>query len=241
MAAPARRPSRRERPSKPPLSREAIVAAGLDVLRKEGLEALTMRRVAQALDTGPASLYVYVTNRQQLLELMLEAAMATFPLEPLDPPRWREQLKAVGRQMVRLMSVEYPGMASLAMTHIPTGPNALRIMEALLAMLRAGGMEDQAAAYAGDLLTTYVTAVAFEQSLAAREEPRPDSEEYVAEVARRFASLSAEDYPNMAALGPLMTRGDVDERFELGMDVLINGLLATPTADRLTAQPWAPG
>ena len=45
----------------------------------------------------------------------------------------------------------------------------------------------------------------------------------------------------MAALGPAMTRGDGDERFDLGLDVLINGLLATPTEGRLTAMPGAPG
>jgi hypothetical protein len=140
--------------------------------------------------------------------------------------------------MVELMVADYPGLATLAMTHIPSGPNALRIMEAMLATLRAGGVADQAAAYAGDLMTTHITAIAFEQSLAARMDPRPDSDEYVAEIARRFASLSPDRYPSMAALAPLMTRGDVHERFELGMDVLINGLLATPTDGRLSEQPW---
>src|SRR4051794_14333618 len=66
MARPPAPRSRRERPAKPPLSREAIVAAALDIARTEGVEALSMRRVAQALDTGAASLYVYVADRREL-------------------------------------------------------------------------------------------------------------------------------------------------------------------------------
>jgi hypothetical protein len=63
----------------------------------------------------------------------------------------------------------------------------------------------------------------------------------VERLAERFGSLDPERYPTMAALGPAMTRGDGDERFELGLDVIINGLLATPTEGRLTGGPGAPG
>src|SRR3954468_17348154 len=79
--------SRRARPAKPPLSREAIVDAALAIVRDEGVEALSMRRVAQALDTGPASLYVYVADRDELHELLFDAAAATSrPPTPLPPP-----------------------------------------------------------------------------------------------------------------------------------------------------------
>ena len=69
--------SRRDRPAKPALSREAIVDAALAIVREEGIDALTMRHLAQALDTGPASLYVYVANRDELWELLFDAALAT--------------------------------------------------------------------------------------------------------------------------------------------------------------------
>src|SRR3954453_9693604 len=62
MTRPAAPRSRRNRPAKPPLSRDAIVAAALEIARTEGVEALSMRPVAQALDTGPASPYVYVAD-----------------------------------------------------------------------------------------------------------------------------------------------------------------------------------
>jgi AcrR family transcriptional regulator len=230
--------SRRDRPAKPALSREAIVDAGLAIVRDEGIDALTMRRLAQALDTGPASLYVYVANRDELWKLLFDAAMASVQTEPTDPARWREELQALAWRLVQVMAEDYPGIARLAMTHIPAGDNSLRIAESMLALLKAGGVGDQAAAYAVDLLTTYVNAVAYEQSLYATVHADPEHQEReVARIAERFASLSPERYPTMAALAPQMTRGDGAERFALGLDVLINGLLSTPAEGRLTAWP----
>ena len=240
-SAPRAARSRRDRPAKPALSRDAIVSAGLELLRREGIDGLTMRRVAQALDTGPASLYVYVANRRELIELLLDAAIASIDVPALDPPRWREQIKALGRRMVEVMAFEYPGLAELTMAEIPTGENSVRLMEAMLGMMRAGGMEDQAAAYAGDLMGMYVTAIAYELTVQSRLGQAADDEEYLAAIGRRFTSLPAAEFPNFAALAPLMMRGSPDERFELGIDVLINGLMATPTEGRLSDQPWTPG
>lgn len=242
MGRPTAPRSRRDRPAKPPLSRDAIVAAALEIARTEGVEALTMRRVAGALDTGPASLYVYVADRHELQELVFDAAIGTIDIPPIEPDRWREQLKELGRRMRRMMSEDYPGLAVLAMTHIPSGDNALRGAEAMLALLKAGGASDQTAAYAADLLSLYITAIAYEESLYRSLYSDPDHEAHeVQRLAERFAALDAQRFPTMAALGPAMVRGDGEERFELGMDVIINGLLATPTEGRLTHAPPGAG
>jgi hypothetical protein len=88
----------------------------------------------------------------------------------------------------------------------------------------------------------YATAIAYENSLYRKLYSDPEHEQREVErLAARFATLDAERYPTMAALAPAMTRGDGEERFELGLDVIINGLLATPTEGRLTAGPPAPG
>jgi AcrR family transcriptional regulator len=231
--------SRRDRPAKPALSREAIIDAALAIVRAEGIDALTMRRLGQALDTGPASLYVYVANRDELWHLLFDAAIGTVVTEPTDPARWREQLQELLQRMVHMMAVEFPGIAKLAMARIPTGDNALRVAESMLSLLKAGGASDEAAAYAADLISMYATAIAYEQSLYATLYSDPLYEEQeVARLAERFSNLDAERYPTMAALAPAMTRGDGDERFRLGLDVIINGLLTTPTEGRLTRAPW---
>ena len=235
MASDTARGSRRERPAKPALSREAIVEAALAVAREEGIEAITMRRLAQELDTGPASLYVYVANRDELHRLIFDAAAGTIPIEPVDPARWREQLRDLVARMVRLMSEDFPGLAQLAMAQIPSGDNALRVMENMLALLKAGGVPDQAAAYAGDLIAMYTTAIAYEQSLEAAHAEPDHVEQEVSRLDERLATLDPERFPTIAALGPALTRGDAQERFELGLDVIVNGLLATPTEGRLSA------
>src|SRR5919202_3315805 len=218
--------SRRERPAKPPLSRDAIVAAALEIARTEGVEAMSMRRVATALDTGPASLYVYVADRRELQELVFDAAIGTIEIDPIDPERWREQLKELARRMVRMTSEDFPGMAVLAMSHIPSGDNAMRGIETMLSLLKAGGASDQAAAYAGDLLSLYVTAIAYEESLYRTLYRDPEHEEREVErLAARFATLDPERFATMTAIGPAMTSGDGPKRFDLGLDVIINGLL----------------
>src|SRR3954452_12488343 len=99
---------RRERPAKPALSRQAIVEAALAITREEGLEAVSLRRLAQALDTGPASLYVYVANRDELHELLFDAAIGRIETEPVDAERWRDQLKALGRRILKMMVEDFP-------------------------------------------------------------------------------------------------------------------------------------
>ncbi|HEY6761481.1 MAG TPA: TetR/AcrR family transcriptional regulator [Baekduia sp.] len=231
--------SRRDRPAKTALSRDAIVDAGLDILRREGFDALSMRRVAQALDTGPASLYVYVANRDALHALLFDAAIGTIAVEETDPQRWREQLHGLITRLTTMMSEEFPGIAIMGMATIPTGDNALRVTESIMSLLRAGGASDQSIAYSADLIAMYATAIAYEQSLYRTLFTEPGHEEReVARVLGHFANVPADRYPTMASVATLMTRGDGHERFLLGLDVIINGLLATPAEDRLTEHAW---
>jgi AcrR family transcriptional regulator len=235
MSSEAAPRSRRNRPAKSALSGEAIVDAALAIVREEGIDALTMRRLAQALDTGPASLYVYVANQAELWELLFDAALATVETEPTDAARWREQLHGLSARIAHTMAVGYPGLARLAMAHIPVGDNSLRITESMVSLLKAGGVSDQATAYAMDLMTSYINAIAYEQSLYATLYDDPEHvQREVARMAERFANLSAARYPTIASLAEKLAAGDGEERFSLGLDVIINGLIATPTEGRLT-------
>ena len=156
--------SRRERPAKPALSRAGIVAAGLAILQSRGFAAVTMRSVAAALDTGPASLYAYVANRDELLREMLNVVLSEVPVPSVDPLRWREQLKDLLRDSTRAME-RHPGIARVAMGYIPTEEHAMVVADTMLALLAAGGVGPQASAWAVDLLSLFITATAYETSL----------------------------------------------------------------------------
>ncbi len=120
-----------------------------------------MRRIAAVLDTGPASLYVYVTNREGLLRAMQDRIFAMVEAEPVDPPRWREQLHALlGR--LRAALAGHPGMAMTTMALSPRGEASLRLAEAQLGLLLAGGLAPRDAAWALDVLATLVIHAAAE-------------------------------------------------------------------------------
>ncbi len=157
-----RRPrSTRDRPAKPPLSTESIVKTALEILRAGGLEAVTMRRVAAALDTGPASLYVYVADRSGLRQAMLERVTDSIDLQTPDPARWREQVHVLLRQLLDALEA-HPGIATVAAGRAPSDELTPRLADALLGLLSAGGVDAQDAAWACDVLPQ----IAFASALA---------------------------------------------------------------------------
>ena len=93
-----RQRSTRDRPAKAPLSVEAVVDAALAILQSDGLEAISMRRVATALDTGPASLYVYVADRRELMEAAHDLALAG--VEVPAEGDWRARLELLVDRVV---------------------------------------------------------------------------------------------------------------------------------------------
>jgi AcrR family transcriptional regulator len=221
--------STRDRPAKAPLSLEAIVGAGLDVLRREGIEGVTMRRVAAALDTGPASLYVYVANRQALLDEMFDAVAGQVPLgdEP-DPTRWRSQLEAL-LTAVRDAMDRHPGIARVPLGNIPTGPNATRVADRVIGLLRAGGVDDRSAAWAVDVVFLYINAASYETSIYVEE--GKSHEELDEGIVERFSTLAPEEYPNVTGTLEHLVAGDGEQRFAFGLALMLNGLLHTPPPD----------
>ena len=218
-------PSTRDRPAKSPLSRDAVITAGLKVLREEGIEGVTMRRVASELDTGAASLYVYVSNRQDLLNQMFDAVTAEVDLgdEP-DPQRWREQLVAVLTSARDAMD-RYPGIARVPLANVPTGPNASRAADRMLGLLRAGGVDDRSAAWFLDVVSLYLNAASFETSIYV--EQGREHDEVDEQIREGFEQLDLDELPNIRSMMPLLLSGDGDERFAFGLQLMIDGLLNT--------------
>jgi AcrR family transcriptional regulator len=223
---PSSRPrSTRDRPAKAPLSMEAIVDAALAILKAEGLDALSMRRVAAALDTGAGSLYVYVASRDALLEAVFNRIVATITLEKPNPKRWRAQLHSLLKRM-RDALVMHPGMAAATMVEPPGTGLEMRLLENMLGLLLAGGLDPQNAAWAADILAAQVTYAAIEAELR-----RIDPAALVERVTANFARLPADEFPLITAYVPQLVAGDVDERFRFAIDVVIDGVLAR-TASR---------
>jgi AcrR family transcriptional regulator len=219
------RAASRERPARTPLTQEAIVDAALRVLEREGAGGLSMRRVAEELGTGPASLYWHVANKEQLVNLLVDRVASEVQVPPPDPARWEEQLKEWIAQARRVFQ-RYPGVAGLTIGRVPVGPNLVRWTEWLLALLRGAGIPDRIAAFAGDLLGLYLGTYAYEEALPLPSPTGQDlpPDEILAMFRGYYESLPADRFPNVHATLDELFSGGPEERFELGLEVIIRGL-----------------
>jgi AcrR family transcriptional regulator len=222
MTADRGRPSRRERPAKPALTREGIVAAALRIMAKDGLSKVTMRRVAATLDTGAASLYVYVRNTEDLHAQILDVLLDSVP-RPTDGD-WRERLTDLLSSYVRVL-LDHHEIARMTMTTHPSGPNYLALVNTMLGLLSEGGVPDRESAWAVDLLLAFATATAVEHGTP---EPSGTATADFAGLAVESAVVNDDLYPHIARLGAELLSGAGEERFRWGLDVLINGALHTP-------------
>jgi AcrR family transcriptional regulator len=208
-----------------PITRDAILDAAARVLDKDGVDGLSMRRVADELHTGPASLYWHVRNKDELLQLLFERFNDEIELPAPDSAKWQAQLRLLGRQ-VRAMAHRHRDYARISLGRIPSGPSLARFAEWLFQILAPVGVPDQVIAYCGDLMSLYVGAYAFEESLGP---PSPTGEpmppEQIAALFREYLrSLPATQFPHVHRAADLLFGGDADERFEFGLDVLIRGI-----------------
>ncbi|ARF56581.1 TetR/AcrR family transcriptional regulator [Streptomyces gilvosporeus] len=217
--------SRRERPAKPALTYEGIVATAVGLMRAEGLRRVTMRRLAQELDTGPASLYVYVANTAELHAAILEDLLGAVDLGPASAAGpWRERLAAVLGSYTQVL-FEHPSLAHSALVARPSGSNYLALVEAILALLHEGEVPDAQAAWGVDVLLQVATATAAEQSTRDRDTAAEDEHHALVNALRQ---VSAQSHPRIAALGADLVSGTPEQRLTWIFHAVINGAKATP-------------
>ncbi|MET8452324.1 TetR/AcrR family transcriptional regulator [Streptomyces sp. NPDC005209] len=228
------RPARsRVTPARVPLSRERVVEAAFVVLDRQGLDGLSMRQVAAELGVTVSALYAHVSSKADLLELMYTRLFVGFDLPEPDRERWQEQLRDFARS-VRRRLLSHRDMARISMAHVPFTAELLPHVEALLAIFRTAGLPDRISAEAGDLISTYINGFVLEEGMwqdrAAADEAggsslaRPDWREMAGEMQNYFASLPEEDYPHLRALSGLMVTDSSDDRFDIGLEIILRGL-----------------
>jgi AcrR family transcriptional regulator len=215
---------------RPTLSVPVIVAAAIEVLDEAGYAGLSMRRVADRLGTGAATLYAHVSGREELLELVFDALVGQVKLEEPDPARWREQVHRMMRDFRDILA-SHTDAALAGLGRVPTSPQTLAAAEVLTGVLRAGGLTDRVIGLGFDQLVLYVSGSAYEAGLYRKADPA-ELGRYFAGVHAFYASLPADRYPVLTAIAPAMTGPDGDERFEFGLSVLIAGLEAASTAEK---------
>jgi AcrR family transcriptional regulator len=219
-------PVKRRGPSggrKKPITVEAIIDTAFSIVASEGYEALTMRRVATALETGPASLYAHVVNKDDLDDLLLGRLYAQIEIPEPDPGAWRQQITSVCTQM-RDQYSRYPGISGAALAIMPTNLETMRVNEGMFAIVLAGGVDPQTAAWAIDALTLYVNAYCLENAL--RDRVTRNGDNWLVsrdELLRRFADLP-DTFPQTKRYAAELTSGTGHDRFDFTISLILDGL-----------------
>jgi AcrR family transcriptional regulator len=213
------------RSRKPPITADRITDAALQVIAAEGYDALTVRRVAAVLDTGPSSLYAHIVNMDDLDNLLIARLCAQIHLPEPDPASWRRQILDVYAQL-RDQYLKYPGVSRAALAMIPTHLETLRVQEGLLAIMLAGGIEPRTAAWTLDALTLYVSAYALERSLVRQRQQHRDDDWVLGrdDMIDRFNALPADRFPITKRLAAELNSGSGHDRFDFTINLIIDNL-----------------
>jgi AcrR family transcriptional regulator len=221
----------RERPArgpKPALSLERIVSAALGIARSEGIEAVSMSRVAKALGSSPMSLYRYVAAKDELLALMVDAALGPSPDRPGPDAGWRERMSRWAWTYHDALR-RHPWVLRIPISGPPVTPNQIAWLEEGLSALRESGLRED------EKLSVILLVSGFVRNEAT----------LAADVADAKASSGAEIMPGWAhALGQLTDAqrfpalraalaspafaqdDDPDDEFVFGLERVLDGIAA---------------
>ena len=211
---------------KAPITVERITDAALQVVAAEGYDALTIRSVSNALGTGPSSLYAHIVNKADIDDLLIGRLCAQIVLPEPDPTRWREQIGDVCAQ-IRDQYLKYPGIPRAALAMVPTNLETLRVSEGMFAILLAGGIKPQTAAWAIDVLSLYVAAYALESSMVRQRRTDDPDATWVLnqdDLVRRFTALPEATFPQTRRYATELTSGTGHERFDFALSLMIDNL-----------------
>jgi AcrR family transcriptional regulator len=212
-----------------PLSRGQIVATAIKLIDAEGLDGFSMRRLGQELGAGATSFYWHVKDKDQLIDLMLDEILDEARLDDDPDEPWRERAGRLAREL-RAVLKRHRHLAPLFGARLGVGPNALRGMEYLLALLRAGGFEDQRLTLAFASILTYSlgSAVMDSRELTGPGTEGKSLEELAAVYAGMLGSLPADTFPNLRHLVADSDPATLDDdaQFEYGLQRMLDGMEA---------------
>lgn len=225
----------------PAITREALAAAGLAVLRRDGLDALSMRKVAAELGVRAASLYWHVQDKEELLDLLADGLL------------WdarRLTTHGAWDTCLREMAVAYRchlhanrDAARVMAGRMAPGPNLLYVLDTMLGWLREAGFSGPDAARATRTVATYVQGFVLQEQLPMSAlEARTNPGEALAAAADTLRAAPADQYPNVATMADAILGDSMDDVFMFGVESIIDGLrkLAGTDATSRPDQPQAP-
>ena len=208
------------------LTRDRVIDAALKVMDAEGLDAVSMRRVAREVGVEAMSLYNHVEDKDDLLRGICDRVMGAFEF-PREAGDWAERCKAGARAWRQLLQAHPDVMRLFAETHgpDPSSLDSLRPTEFALGLIREGGLSDRDTVQAFHALGGYIQGFVMMEGGSIK--GRADTGDAFGEAA---GAVPADVFPVLAAVGRYFAECDADEQFEFGLDLMIRGIQAKVAA-----------
>jgi AcrR family transcriptional regulator len=211
--------SRKEPVRRTPLTREKVLQAAIRIADRQGIEALSMRRLAQALKVEAMSLYNHVDNKEAILDGIVDVVAGEIELPTVGGGDWRASMRRRAVSAHAVM-VGHPWATMLFVSRINTGPNMIRYIDATIGCLRAAGFSWPMCDHIWNAIDAYTygfTLVRLSFPL------EPD--EYVSAAKSFVHLLPAGRFPHMRGLTEELIQGRHDgvNRLDVGLDILLDG------------------
>jgi AcrR family transcriptional regulator len=201
------------------LNRERIVRTAVEIIERDGADALSMRRVAAELGVAAMSLYNHVSNKAELLDEVAEFIMADMQFAADPKADWNDKARALARTF-RDIAKRYPRSIQLVITRQPRSANAVLTLELVLSAVHGAGFTGPTAVRVVRTFEMFILgSLMREASMAEAPAPQLDT----MRAALREAGLT-----NTLALLPVLTEHDHERDFEFGLELLISAVSLLP-------------
>ncbi|TLM82028.1 TetR/AcrR family transcriptional regulator C-terminal domain-containing protein [Pseudarthrobacter sp. NamE5] len=213
-------------PRKARLSREVVLAAALELVDAEGVDALTMRRLGQELGRDPMSLYRYAANRAALLDGVTETVLEELTVFA-DDVDWQSQLRRMAHDL-RRVALRHPNVVPLLVTRPLSTPLGLRPLAALRPLEQILDLLIKEGFAPADALHVYRAYYGFLYGhiLNELQEYIVDPDENEAILRLGLHRLPANEFPRLRALGPVLADYNGETELDQGLSILLSGLAA---------------
>jgi len=200
---------------RPPVPKERIVAAALKIVDDEGAEALSLRALAQRLDSSTATLYRHFANRAELIDQVVDQLFSAVPARPdeLRDLAWEDACRAMATWMFENLR-RHPNVAPLLLTRAATGPNAMALREVALQVLLDAGFSPPVA------IRCYATLARFVLGFAVQLNGEEAGDAALAAASR---DLGTDTFPATVAVAAFVPV-PLEDEFNFGLDLLLTGL-----------------
>ena len=211
------------------ITREAVLAAALEIIDRDGSDALSMRRLARALDRDPMILYRHAPNKAALLNAVAETVLAQLYVDSADPD-WAGQLREVARRF-RALALAHPHVVPLIVTRPLATPlglrpaGTLRPLEDILALLTRAGFSGPDALHIYRALFGFLHGHVLDELQELIE--NPDETDDLLRLGLHRLPIS--EFPLLRSLASALAGYDGAAELERGLDILLTGLTTTVT------------